>query len=122
MSTEAKPQNTVPGGEVSLWSLQHQNACPTALSSVSRSIQLPNGSVSANKVDVFVYDAPLLRYYASEELLGQVEVLPHRFEPQNYAIALQENSPLREPLNRILLEKTAQPEWEELFFRYLGAP
>jgi len=57
-----------------------------------------------------------------EEFLGQEEVLPHRFERQNYAIGLQAGSPIRESLNRILLEKTVGPEWEELLFRYLGAP
>ena len=57
---------------------------------------------------------------AMTELQGQIEVLPATFERQNYGIALPAGSALREPINRVLLEKIAQPAWQDVLYRYLG--
>jgi polar amino acid transport system substrate-binding protein len=46
--------------------------------------------------------------------------VPATFEKQDYAIALPEDSPLREPLNRTLLEALTDPEWQNTVQRYLG--
>ena len=77
-------------------------------------------AVAAGKLDAFVYDAPLLRYLANTEFKGRVEVLPRRFERQDYGIALPEGSPLREPMNRVLLRRISGPEWQDVLYRYLG--
>jgi hypothetical protein len=37
-----------------------------------------------------------------------------------YGFALREGSTLREPLNRVLLQKIHQPEWRTLTDRYLA--
>jgi polar amino acid transport system substrate-binding protein len=76
--------------------------------------------VANKEIDAFVYDAPLLRYMANSEFRGRVEVLPVRFERQDYAIGLPPNSPIREPANRILLKKIGQREWQDTLYRYLG--
>jgi polar amino acid transport system substrate-binding protein len=76
--------------------------------------------VADREIDAFVYDAPLLRYLANGEFRGKVEVLPVRFERQDYAIGLPPNSPIREPVNRILLRKIGQREWQDTLYRYLG--
>jgi ABC-type amino acid transport substrate-binding protein len=72
------------------------------------------------RLDAVVYDAPLLAYVLNEEMEGDVSMLPHRFDNQNYALGLRGGSPLRESVNRVLLEKVATPEWDERLIRYLG--
>ena len=66
-----------------------------------------------------VYDAPLLRYTATLEMEGAVDVLPNTFDRQDYCIALPTGSPLREPINRILLNDTTRALWRDILFEYL---
>jgi polar amino acid transport system substrate-binding protein len=54
-------------------------------------------------VDAIVYDAPVLNYYAARGGSGKVEVLGAIFNLEDYGIALPNNSPLRESINRALL-------------------
>jgi polar amino acid transport system substrate-binding protein len=77
-------------------------------------------AVAAGEVDAMVYDAPLLRYLATTELPGKIEVLPATFERQDYGIAMSAGSALREPINRVLLDKITQPAWKDLLYRYMG--
>ena len=73
----------------------------------------------AGRVDAVVYDAPILRHLARARA-GEVVVLPGSFERQYYGIALPPASPLREPLNRALLEILEEPRWSGVLARYLG--
>ncbi len=75
---------------------------------------------ATGRLDAAVYDAPVLRYMAASQLVGKIDVLPGLFQRQDYAIALRPGSPLREDLNRALLRRISQPEWEATLFRYLG--
>jgi polar amino acid transport system substrate-binding protein len=77
-------------------------------------------AVAAGEVDAMVYDAPLLRYLATTELPGKVEVLPATFERQDYGIAMAAGSTLREPINRVLLDKITRTAWKDLLYRYMG--
>ena len=77
-------------------------------------------ALTGGEADAVVYDAPILQYLIARELNGRAHVLPGTFQRQDYAIALSEGSPLRERVNRVLLEKTGQPDWQDLLFRYLG--
>jgi ABC-type amino acid transport substrate-binding protein len=96
--------------------LQHQRL-------VYRTYQDPQAGLQAlanNQIDAVVYDAPLLRYLAITAFKGRVEVLPGTFERQDYGIALQAGSALREPINRALLEMIHRNEWQDVLYRYLG--
>jgi polar amino acid transport system substrate-binding protein len=73
------------------------------------------------KLNAVVYDEPILRYLILTEIRGKAEVLPNTFERQDYGIALPAGSKLREPINRVLLKKISEPEWQEILARYLGA-
>ena len=75
-------------------------------------------ALAAGAVEAVVYDAPLLQYQALHR--ERVRVLDARFDPQNYAFALPTASPLREPLNRALLEALQSEAWQQALFRYLG--
>lgn len=48
-------------------------------------------------------------------------ILPYSFREQDYGIALQEGSPLREPINRGLLGIINSPAWQDTLSLYLGS-
>ena len=75
-------------------------------------------ALQAGELEAVVYDAPLLQFQALHR--EGVRVLDARFDPQNYAFALPPASPLREPLNRALLDALRSEAWREALYRYLG--
>ncbi len=77
-------------------------------------------SLCSNECDAVVYDASILRHQTYQNHTGEAFVLPIRFERQNYAFALPSDSPLREPINRVLLRQTSSPSWEETLATYFG--
>lgn len=78
-------------------------------------------AVSNGRADAAVYDAPVMRYIASNQYRGRIEVLPQEFAHQDYAIGLVSASELREPINRALLRHIGKPVWEETLFQFLGS-
>lgn len=89
----------------------------------ARTYESPLAGLTAvvdEEVDAMVYDEAILRYVANTQLQGKIRVLPETFEKQYYGIALPENSALREPINRVLLEKITEPQWQNVLYRYLG--
>ena len=89
----------------------------------SISYPTPRDGLSAIKekqIDAFVYDAPLLQYGIQQEFKKSLKVLPNRLLRQEYAIALPVGSPLREPINVILLQKISEKAWQDRLFQYLG--
>ena len=77
-------------------------------------------AVAARRLDAAVYETRVLRYVATRQLAGKIDVLPGFFHRLDYAIALRPGSPLREDLNRALLRRISRPEWERTLLRYLG--
>lgn len=82
---------------------------------------VPSGleALSQGRIDAFVHDEPVLLWS-----IGSVEgvsMAPLRFAPENLAFALPEGSPLREPLNRALLDVLASNQWTIILRLYLGA-
>ena len=75
---------------------------------------LKNGEIQA-----FVYDKPLLHYLINRKFRGKLEVLPFFFSRQDYALALQAGSPLREEINRRLLQIKLTPWWQDTLDQYL---
>lgn len=72
------------------------------------------------RIDAFVYDRPLLTWIVGQGYGDSVEVLETSFNRQNYAIALPNGSPLREPLNVALLQILESDWWKQATFQYLG--
>lgn len=70
--------------------------------------------------DAVVYDAPILKHQTYRNYAGEAFVLPILFERQNYAFALPTDSPLREPINQVLLRHTSSPRWGEVLSTYFG--
>ncbi len=73
-----------------------------------------------DELDAVVHDAPMLRYAIQSDFRNDLAVLEIRFETQNYSIALPTNSDLRESVNQAMLDITAEPEWQNTLYRYLG--
>ena len=78
------------------------------------------GALKAGSIEALVYDAPILRYLIHNEFQGDLEVLPHTFHREDYGIALPKGSSLREPINRVLLEKIHGRELQNILHQYLG--
>ena len=76
--------------------------------------------LAADEADAVVHDAPILRDQLRRSEHEDLRVLDSSFEPQMYAFALPEGSPLRERLNRELLELKETAEVRELGRRWLG--
>jgi ABC-type amino acid transport substrate-binding protein len=77
-------------------------------------------AITIGETDAMVYDAPLLQYVIKEHFSEKLMMTEALFESQNYGIALQENSPLREDINRAILEITHSAVWEKIIYKYLG--
>jgi polar amino acid transport system substrate-binding protein len=73
------------------------------------------------KIQAVIYDEPFLRYVIRTEYPGQFTVIPLDVDPQLYAFALREGSPMRESVNRALLRLIHEPAWQDLLYHYLGA-
>jgi ABC-type amino acid transport substrate-binding protein len=78
------------------------------------------GDLDAGRADAVVYDAPILRYLVNEHHASSLRVLPTVLARQEYGIGLPPGSPLREQINRQILEITRTPEWTRMLEAYLG--
>ncbi|MBC8044951.1 MAG: transporter substrate-binding domain-containing protein [Rhizobacter sp.] len=77
--------------------------------------------IADEKLDAVVADAPIMRYLVLNDLPnGNLMVLPKILKYESYGFGLRAGSPLREELNRVLLEKLREPRWEEQFSFYSG--
>ena len=78
-------------------------------------------ALDKGEVDAVVYDQPLLKFqiHSNSEFEG-LTVLPHIFDFQQYALALEVDSDLREPINRTLVEMISSENWEDLLLSYFG--
>lgn len=77
-------------------------------------------SLSKGEIDALVYDKPILQYFVNQNYSADILVLPNTFDRQDYAIALRPGSPLREPINRALLELINEQQWDDVIGKYLG--
>jgi ABC-type amino acid transport substrate-binding protein len=77
--------------------------------------------LASGDADAVLYDAPILRYLTRTRYGDQLRVLPQELQRQDYGIALPQGSPLREPINRVLLEIVRSADWQPSLERYLGA-
>ncbi|MEA3209719.1 MAG: polar amino acid transport system substrate-binding protein [Chthoniobacter sp.] len=70
--------------------------------------------LAAGEVKAVVYDAPILRYYLSENPGTKLQLVGEIFEKQKYGFALQQLSPLRKEINRALLKVAEEGFFEDL--------
>jgi polar amino acid transport system substrate-binding protein len=77
-------------------------------------------AMAEGKIQAMVYDKPILQYLVQKDHPGKLEVLPNTFDEQDYGIALREGSPLRVPVNLVLLKIIYSPAWQDTLSLYLG--
>ena len=78
-------------------------------------------ALADDRVDAVVYDAPLLKYRIRKAFPDRLRVLATTFERQDYAFALPQGSPLREPIDRAILATLAGSDWNRLVARFVGS-
>ena len=76
---------------------------------------LDRGSVQA-----VVYDYPVLRYYALNFGEGRVQVVGAPFNEEDYGIAFPADSPLREEINRALLQLREDGTYDQIYAKWFG--
>lgn len=76
-------------------------------------------AVAAKRLGAFVHSAPVLQHLSSEHDGLSVSIATTRLDPQLVSFAVPDGSPLREPLNRVLLEAITGEGWTALVERYL---
>ena len=96
--------------------LQEQRINFKAYPDVSAALE----ELKAQRLEAVVYDAPILRYLIQQEYPSRLITLADTFKRQDYALALNEGSELREEINRVLLERIQSEAWEDTLYRYLG--
>ena len=89
-------------------------------------VPAPNlaGAVAALKTGqakAVVYDAPMLSYYLNQSGDTGLQLAGPVFDRQNYGIGVQQDSPLRERLNRALLALNERGFLEELRKKWFGS-
>ena len=72
-------------------------------------------------IEVFVHDQPILEYSVKNyDSKARLKVLPATFSPQSYSIALPQDSPYRETINRLVERQANDPTWQTRVQSYLG--
>jgi len=73
------------------------------------------------EIDVVVFDAPILAYYAANDGKGKARVVGNLFVPENYGIALQSGSQLAEPINQSLLRLREDGTYDAIHRKWFGS-
>jgi polar amino acid transport system substrate-binding protein len=77
-------------------------------------------AIITDDIDAMVYDLPIIRYFIRKQYINKIGVIPQTFKHQQYGIALPAQSPYRERINQVLLDKIYSPLWKDILFKYLG--
>ncbi|HEY5791855.1 MAG TPA: transporter substrate-binding domain-containing protein [Chthoniobacterales bacterium] len=77
-------------------------------------------ALADNKVNTVVGDGVSLRYLIQQNYAGKIELLPVHLSLAHVAIAIPQNSSLRESINIALLEILPTPQWQKLVTQYVG--
>lgn len=74
----------------------------------------------ADRIDAVVANRPTLRYDVHRDYQGVLRVSALILEPLLYAVGLPQDSPLREPMNREILQIIDEDRWRDVEKRYFG--
>lgn len=72
------------------------------------------------RIDAFAYNEAILKYLVGTQFPARLRVLPDTFDHYYVSMATPPDSPLRERINRSLLNIIATRHWSRLMNRYLG--
>ncbi len=106
---------TIKGSTAETW-LNAKNAKVQTFPTITDCV----AALKEGKVNAVVYDAPILQYESTKAHDDKLQMVGTAFERQNYAFALQQDSPLRESLNQALLTLHERGVGNELRTKYFG--
>lgn len=78
-------------------------------------------ALKSGKVKAVVYDAPILKYYVNKIAPDDFALVGSLFERNNYGFGLQQDSPMRERINQVLLDLNENGVTDELKDKWFGA-
>jgi len=107
---------TITGSTAETWLRNNKAKVSTYPDVPSAAAALNSGELKA-----IVYDAPVLQYYLSKQKGTRLRVVGQTFEKQFYGIGLQQESPLRLPINRALLALNERGFMDNLQKKWFGA-
>jgi polar amino acid transport system substrate-binding protein len=107
---------TITGSTAEAW-LRKNKAKVSPYSDVSSAV----AALNSGELKAVVYDAPVLRYYLSKKTGTRLRLVGPTFEKQFYGIGLQQDSPLRLPINRALLALNERGFMDELQKKWFGS-
>jgi polar amino acid transport system substrate-binding protein len=110
-----RPVAVVAGTTGSVWASEH-GLTVVPYASASEADQ----ALLSGQVEAVVHDRPHLAYFAAHEGAGKVRVLDDVYRRQEVAFAVAEQRPLREELNRALLELTERGDVRRLQVKWFG--
>lgn len=93
---------------------EHINYTP--YSSTQKAIE----AMLEGEIDCVVSNVPVLKYLNNTKFYKELAISPSLLLKNNMGIALQEESPLREAIDQVLLQKIAEPKWQKAVYKYLG--
>ena len=73
-----------------------------------------------DETDAVIYDSPALEYYESHDGKGKAKTVGESFKPENYGIAIANNSPLRVKLDKALLSLEEDGTYGDLYKKWFG--
>jgi polar amino acid transport system substrate-binding protein len=76
--------------------------------------------LKSDSADALVFDSPVL-LYAANQSNGSLKVVGAIFQQEQYGIAVPAGSPLRENINRTLLELYSDGTYQQLYSKWFGA-
>ena len=71
------------------------------------------------KVDAVMAGEPFIKYSATKNYKGKLDIIPMDFDEVFYAIGLKPKSEITEQVNRGVLSITSSYAWTEILRRYL---
>jgi polar amino acid transport system substrate-binding protein len=111
-----RPVATLAGSTAEKWLVSRGIEVVSAPDLAGAVVALKTGRAKA-----VVYDAPMLSYFLNQNGDSGLQLAGPIFERQNYGIGVQQDSPLRERLNRALLALTERGFLEELRRKWFGS-
>jgi ABC-type amino acid transport substrate-binding protein len=77
-------------------------------------------AVAEGRVRGVLYDAPLIAHALNQREDDAIRLLPQRIDRLDYALVFPDDSELREPVNRALLETMRSADWQAALSRFVG--
>ncbi len=106
---------SIQGSTASKWLTEH-GISHTTVKSVDDAYPM----LTANRADALVFDSPVL-LYAANASNDALKVVGPIFNQEQYGIVVQIGSPLRESINRTLLELYSDGTYQQIYSTWFGA-